>query len=82
MRPGEELVAEPFQRLIREQQLVAYDYDGFWLPMDTAKDKKRLDDHVESGDPPWFVWRKPPAAVAATTLAAQSKVLPAGEQIA
>ena len=69
MRPGEELVAEPFQRLIREQQLVAYNYDGFWLPMDTAKDKKRLDDYVESGNPPWFVWHKTAAAVAATTLA-------------
>ena len=76
MRPGEELVAEPFQRLIRAQQLVAYNYDGFWLPMDTAKDKKRLDDHVESGDPPWFVWRKTAAAVAATSTQPRSRFFP------
>ncbi len=25
--------------------------------MDTAKDKKRLDDLYDSGDPPWFVWK-------------------------
>src|SRR5690606_8812119 len=57
IRPGEELVHEPFQRLMEARQLIAYQYDGFWLPMDTAKDKKRLDDLYDSGEPPWFVWR-------------------------
>ena len=57
MRAGEELVMEPFQRLVDANQLVAYDYDGFWLPMDTAKDKKRLDDLYEGGNPPWQVWK-------------------------
>jgi len=55
---GDELVVQPFQRLVREQQLVAYDYDGFWLPMDTAKDKKRVDDLYAQGNPPWEVWRE------------------------
>ena len=44
LRAGEELVMEPFQRLLEAQQLVAYEYDGFWMPLDTAKDKKRIDD--------------------------------------
>src|SRR5690606_35314668 len=57
IQPGEELVQEPFQRLMVDRQLIAYKYDGFWLPMDTAKDKKRLDDLYDSGDPPWFVWK-------------------------
>ena len=52
---------EPFQRLLEARQLVAYEYDGFWLPMDTAKDKKRIDDLYESGNPPWQVWKKPRA---------------------
>ena len=63
MLPGEELVLEPFQRLMAANQLVAYDYDGFWLPMDTAKDKKRLDDLYESGAPPWQVWKSAPQSV-------------------
>jgi glucose-1-phosphate cytidylyltransferase len=58
MREGEELVEQPFSRLIDAQQLVAYDYDGFWVAMDTAKDKKRLDDLYDAGNPPWFVWRR------------------------
>jgi glucose-1-phosphate cytidylyltransferase len=57
MQPGEELVLEPFERLVHERQLLAYRYDGFWIPMDTAKDKKRVDELYESGNPPWFVWR-------------------------
>ena len=56
LRPGEELVLEPFQRLIDERQLLAYPYDGFWRNMDTFKDKVELDDIVTRGDPPWQVW--------------------------
>jgi glucose-1-phosphate cytidylyltransferase len=56
MRPGEELVENPFNRLVAEQKLLAYDYDGFWVPMDTAKDKQRLDELYATGKPPWYVW--------------------------
>lgn len=54
---GEELVEEPFDRLMTERKLLAFNYDGFWVPMDTAKDKRRLEDLYESGRPPWYVWR-------------------------
>ena len=54
----EELVIEPFHRLIREQQLAAYEYDGFFAAMDTFKDKQYLDNLYESGQPPWEVWRR------------------------
>jgi glucose-1-phosphate cytidylyltransferase len=53
---GEELVEEPFRRLIAEDRLMAFRYDGFWAPMDTLKDKQDLDDLYERGDPPWAVW--------------------------
>lgn len=57
MEAGEELVLEPFERLMKQGKLTAFPYDGFWLPMDTAKDKKKLDDLYDSGNPPWFVWK-------------------------
>lgn len=56
-RPGEELVMEPFQRLIEEKQLCAYEYDGFFAAMDTFKDKQILDNLYDSGAAPWEVWR-------------------------
>jgi glucose-1-phosphate cytidylyltransferase len=58
MRFGEELVIEPFQRLIREKQLAAYEYDGFFAAMDTFKDKQKLDDLYEGEKPPWEVWKQ------------------------
>jgi glucose-1-phosphate cytidylyltransferase len=57
MRPGEDLVAEPFHRLIRARQLATYDYSGFWVCADTFKDKMQLDAMVENGDTPWMVWK-------------------------
>jgi glucose-1-phosphate cytidylyltransferase len=60
IRSGEELVIEPFRRLIQKRQLAAYEYNGFFAAMDTFKDKQQLDDLYESGRPPWEVWR--PAA--------------------
>jgi glucose-1-phosphate cytidylyltransferase len=56
--PGEELVAQPFQRLIQKGQLAAYEYDGYFGAMDTFKDKQQLDDLYERGDAPWEVWKK------------------------
>ena len=58
IKPGEELVVEPFQRLIGDRQLAAYEYDGFFAAMDTFKDKQQLDDLYESGQPPWEVWKE------------------------
>jgi glucose-1-phosphate cytidylyltransferase len=57
LRDGEELVHEPFQRLIRENQLVTYPYDGFWAGMDTFKDKQWLDRLYACGQAPWQVWK-------------------------
>jgi len=53
MRDGEELVLEPFDRLIAKQRLCAMKYDGFWGCMDTYKEKQRLDDMHARGDTPW-----------------------------
>jgi glucose-1-phosphate cytidylyltransferase len=59
MRPGEELVEQPFQRLMERKKLWAYRYEGFWAAMDTFKDKITLDRMEARGDSPWMVWRKP-----------------------
>jgi glucose-1-phosphate cytidylyltransferase len=56
IQPGEELVIEPFGRLIQQKQLAAYEYDGFFAAMDTFKDKQQLDDLYEGAAPPWMVW--------------------------
>jgi glucose-1-phosphate cytidylyltransferase len=57
MNPGDELVVEPFQRLIQERELAAYEYDGFFAAMDTFKDKQKLDGLYDTGKAPWEAWR-------------------------
>ncbi len=59
MQDGEELVLEPFQRLMRIKKLTLFCYDGFWGCMDTFKEKQHLDDLFHGGSPPWEVWKKP-----------------------
>jgi len=58
MKEGEELVVEPFQRLIDENKLLGYKYDKFWHCMDTFKEQKELNDMHDRGDAPWEVWKK------------------------
>jgi glucose-1-phosphate cytidylyltransferase len=57
IQEGEDLVFEPFQRLVEKEQLIAYKYQGFWTAMDTFKDKERLDDLYMLGTAPWEVWK-------------------------
>jgi glucose-1-phosphate cytidylyltransferase len=56
---GEELVFEPFARLMEQRELIAYEYDGFWRCMDTFKDRQALEEMAERDEMPWQVWRKP-----------------------
>ena len=55
MREGEELVLEPFERLIETNMLMAYKHEGFWRSMDTLRDRQALEDMVEQGDMPWRI---------------------------
>jgi glucose-1-phosphate cytidylyltransferase len=54
--PGEDIVEEPFQRLLARRELLAQRHEGFWAPMDTLKDKQWLESLHESGSAPWQVW--------------------------
>jgi len=65
VRSGEELVEAPFQKLIAEKQLISYQYDGFWAPMDTFKDKQLLDELYGRGEAPWEVWKSEAARAGA-----------------
>ncbi len=60
LEAGEDLPAM-FNRLIAAGELATYAYEGFWAPMDTLKDKQRLEALVESGGSVWQVWESGPA---------------------
>jgi glucose-1-phosphate cytidylyltransferase len=58
MEYGDEIVNETFKRLISKNELVSWEHKGFWVSMDTFKDKKTIDDIYDQGNPPWEVWKK------------------------
>lgn len=58
IRAGEELVREPFHRLVKQRRLSAFEYDGFWQSMDTFKDRQQLEDIHARGNAPWEVWNR------------------------
>ncbi|MGN6478655.1 glucose-1-phosphate cytidylyltransferase [Luteibacter sp.] len=47
---------EPLEALAEAGELAAWRHDGFWQPMDTLRDKTRLEELWASGCAPWKVW--------------------------
>lgn len=82
LHEGDEIVDEPFQRLIAERRLFSLRYDGFWSCMDTFKEKQCMDDMYSAGFTPWEVWKNPqrqdafhlPPATATTEMTASLHV--------
>jgi glucose-1-phosphate cytidylyltransferase len=58
VKEGEELVEEPFHRIIAKGRLWAPRHRGYWAAMDTFKDKITFDRMEARGDCPWMVWRR------------------------
>jgi glucose-1-phosphate cytidylyltransferase len=46
----------PLKKLATDGQLMAYQHNGFWQPMDTLRDKEHLEELWDSGNPPWKKW--------------------------
>jgi len=47
---------EPLKGLASDGQLMAFDHDGFWQPMDTLRDKMALEELYSSNKAPWKTW--------------------------
>ena len=48
---------EPLNNLSKDGQLMAYEHQGFFQPMDTLRDKQLLQDLWDTGSAPWKVWK-------------------------
>jgi glucose-1-phosphate cytidylyltransferase len=48
--------SKPLETLAQSNQLQAFQHHGFWLPMDTLRDKLQLENLWNSGSAPWKVW--------------------------
>lgn len=55
---GDDTVWEqaPLQQLAEDGELMAFEHQGFWQPMDTLRDKHLLEELWASGKAPWKKW--------------------------
>jgi glucose-1-phosphate cytidylyltransferase len=47
---------QALQSLASSNQIAAFRHDGFWMAMDTLRDKNVLEDYWQSDNPPWKCW--------------------------
>lgn len=56
IQEGEELVNEPFNRLIAKRQLMTHKHTGFFASIDTLREKVMFDEMFARGETPWALW--------------------------
>jgi glucose-1-phosphate cytidylyltransferase len=49
---------EPLKNLSKDGEVFTYKHDDFWMPMDTLRDKMKLNEMCEKNKAPWMVWDK------------------------
>ncbi|WP_432468001.1 glucose-1-phosphate cytidylyltransferase [Agarivorans sp. Z349TD_8] len=48
---------EPLNKLAASGELMAYEHQGFWQPMDTLRDKVLLEELWQAKKAPWKIWK-------------------------
>jgi glucose-1-phosphate cytidylyltransferase len=48
---------EPLTKLAQMGEMMAFEHNGFWQPMDTLRDKNHLEELWASGNAPWKLWK-------------------------
>lgn len=56
LNDNEDLVfeQEPIHKLVNDKQLMMFEHDGFWQPMDTSREYLLLNSLYEKGEAPWI----------------------------
>ena len=44
---------EPILQLVKDEQMMTFEHNGFWQPMDTSREYQLLNALYEKGDAPW-----------------------------
>lgn len=47
---------DPMSQLVHDKQMMVYEHDGFWQPMDTYRDYVLLNGLYDKGEAPWVIW--------------------------
>jgi glucose-1-phosphate cytidylyltransferase len=58
MGPDQDLVMDACVNAAAQGRMRAVEYDGFWAPMDTLKERALLEEMYRHGECPWALWRE------------------------
>jgi glucose-1-phosphate cytidylyltransferase len=58
LEDGDGLIFEkdPMMNLVKDKQLMQFNHDGFWQPMDTFREYVLLNSLFENNNAPWKIW--------------------------
>ena len=48
---------EPLKGLANDGELMSFKHEGFWQPMDTLRDKIKLEELYQKNQAPWKIWK-------------------------
>ena len=48
---------KPLTKLAEIGEMMAFEHDGFWQPMDTLREKNLLEELWSAGNAPWKIWK-------------------------
>ena len=48
---------EPLKSLATDGELMSFKHNGFWHPLDTLRDKIKLNELLDQNKAPWKVWK-------------------------
>ncbi|KAG2738256.1 glucose-1-phosphate cytidylyltransferase [Suillus brevipes Sb2] len=48
----------PLKNLAKDGEIFTYKHDSFWMPMDTLRDKMKLNELWDTNQAPWKIWDK------------------------
>jgi glucose-1-phosphate cytidylyltransferase len=48
---------EPIRALVKDREMMVFNHDGFWQPMDTNREFSLLNELYAKGKAPWVIWK-------------------------
>ena len=46
----------PIKALVADKEMMIYEHDGFWQPMDSGREYRALNEMYNRSNAPWVIW--------------------------
>ena len=81
LKQDEDLVMDACMRAAKDGRFRAAQYDGFWAPMDTLKERSALEEQYRRGNSPWALWRERPVDLVRPVIPVKRSTRSSGDRL-